>query len=316
MNQVTDKIFNSIESSMDKAMHLTEKSVDAFAFGAQKILLVTHAINETIFEFIHHHYKRKNHDRLIRYASLPWSIAIPVGYKYITRNAFHRLPIFQQGIHMIRAKVGGGKSLTSFVLAQMTLEQTGIPSYFTSPVEKPQLSEDGKYYYVYHRVIDLKHYYKDGKKVMNFNTDKYKNIHKDERHLQYNPRMNKGKKYNESFIPEHEDHLLMRHDGMEGIYMYSQHMKLDSQDMDSLTFMHEVETVKDIPIKAWLNKGNLRYVPVKLKFVTYTIQSEFDGTIKRKKYAQFSLPVKYEVLERYNTYAENRKHAGLKKDYE
>lgn len=316
MNQLADKIFLTIETTMDKSVHLAEKGMDAFAFGSKKILDSTHALNEWLYAFIHHHYKKNNHIKYIKYASLPWSLAIPVGYKYLTRHTYQRLPIFQQGIHMVRAKVGGGKSLTSFVLAQMTLEETGIPSYFTSPVEKPQLSEDGKYYYVYHRVIDLKDYYKDGKKVMNYNTDKYKNIHKDERHLQYNPRMNKGKKYNESFIPEHEDHLLMRHDGMHGIYMYSQHMKLDSQDMDSLTFMHEVETVKDIPLKTWLDHDNLKLVPVKLKFTTHTIQTEFDGTMKRKKYAQFSLPVKYSVLQRYNTFAENRKHAGLKKDYE
>jgi hypothetical protein len=316
MNQAADKIFNAIELSMDKVMHLTEISVDAFACVAKKLLNSSHALNERLYASIHHHYKKNNHIKYIKYASLPWSLSIILAYKYFSKNTDKRLPIFIPGMHMIRARVGGGKSLASFVLAEMTLKATGHPSYFTSPVEKPQLSEDGKYYFVYHRVINMKDYYKDGKKVLNFNTDKYKNIHKDERHLQYNPRLNKGKKYNESFIPEHEDHLLMRHDGMERIYMYSQHMKLDSQDMDSITLMHEVETVKDIPIKTWLDNDNLKYIPIKLKFKSYQIETNFDGTMKRKLYAKFSLPVPYDVLQRYDTHAERYKHLGLKKDYE
>ena len=223
---------------MDKIVHLADMSLDAFSHAAKKILNIFDKFSNGFMNNVYAFYKRNAHDRFIRYASLPWSTAIVYVYKYLSVGRYYRLPIFQPGMHMIRAKVGGGKSLTSFVLAEMTLEATGYGSYFTSPVEKPQLSEDGKYYYVHHRVIDMKDYYKDGKKVMNFNTDKYKDIHKDERHLQYNPRLNKGKEYNKSFVPEHEDHLLMRHDGMEHIYMYSQHAKLDAQDMDSITYMH------------------------------------------------------------------------------
>ncbi|MCD4826540.1 MAG: hypothetical protein K8Q99_02100 [Acholeplasmataceae bacterium] len=315
MEKHTDKLFDKIESFFDKSVHLAEKGLDAFCHVSKKFLNNADNISNSLYEKMHQMYKNNGHDRFIRYASLPWSITIPVAYKYITMGAYSRLPIFQPGMHMIRAKVGGGKSLTSFVLAEMTLLATANGSYFTSPVEKPQLSEDGKYWYVHHRVVNMSDYYKDGKKVLNFNTDKYKDIHKDERHLQYNPRMNKGKKYNESFIPEHEDHLLMRHDGMEHIYMYSQHLKLDSQDMTTITYMHEVSTKKDIPIKRWLDSGDLKYIPVKLRFESYTIEPSFDGAMKRKKVAKFNLPVPYNVLERYDTLAERHKHAGLPVDY-
>ncbi len=315
MKDFLDPFFNKIEYGFDKVSDASDHALDFIAKGTNKVLLFFGQSSEFIYRTIYDFYKKNNHDRLIRYASLPWSITIPVAKKYLTRNDYSRLPIFQPGMHMIRAKVGGGKSLTSFVLAELTLLRTANGSYFTSPVEKPQLSEDGKYWYVHHRVIDLRDYYKDGNKVLNFNTDKYKDIHKDERHLQYNPRMNKGKEYNKSFVPEHEDHLLMRHDGMEHIYMYSQHGKLDSQDMDSITFMHEVQTIKDIPIKRWLDSGDLKYIPVKLKFTTYVVDVEFNGEMKRKVYARFSLPVPYDVLERFDTHAERFKHAGLPVDY-
>jgi hypothetical protein len=315
MKDYLDPIYNKCELYIDKTVHLAEKGLDAFSHAAKQALNIFDKFSNGLFDSLHAYYKRNGHDRFIRYASLPWSISIPIAYKYLSAGSYYRLPIFQPGMHMIRAKVGGGKSLTSFVLAEMTLLATANGSYFTSPVEKPQLSEDGKYYYVHHRVIDMKDYYKDGKKVMNFNTDKYKDIHKDERHLQYNPRLNKGKEYNKSFVPEHEDHLLMRHDGMEHIYMYSQHAKLDAQDMDSITYMHEVETKKDIPIKRWLDSGDLKYIPVKLKFSTYVVDVGFDGSMKRKKVAKFNIPVPFSVLERFDTHAERYKHAGLPVDY-
>ena len=102
---------------------------------------------------------------------------------------------------MVWANVGGGKSLLSFVLAEMHRLETGYSSYFTAPVEKPQVTEDGEWLYVYHKVIDLKSYYQKGKKILNFNTDKYRIIFKDERHLDYTPRMNKTKEYNDTFVP-------------------------------------------------------------------------------------------------------------------
>jgi hypothetical protein len=312
MNKI-ESIFDKTEDLIDKMMHLGDIALDAFfhlqSKGFKIFFNSCNLFLQTIFKFY------KKHGKILRYASLPWSIVILKIYKWMHSNSYDRLPIFMPGMHMIRARVGGGKSLASFVLAEMTLEHTGYASYFTSPVEKPQLSEDGTYWYVMHRVINMNDYYKDGKKVMAYNTDKYKNMHKDERHLDYNPRMNKGKKYNSTFIPEHEDHLLMRHDGFDHIYMYSQHMKLDSQEMDALTLMHEVETNKDIPIQRWLEDGEFKYIPIKLKFTSYTIEVDFDGSIKRKVFKSWKIPVPYDVLKRFDTHAERNKHAGLPKDY-
>lgn len=312
MNKV-EKVFDQAEQSIDKMMHLGDIALDAFFHVVGKILQRFADTSNLILKSAHALYKK--YDRKLRYLSLPWSASIPWIYKWVHSNAYDRLPIFIPGMHMIRARVGGGKSLTSLVIAEMTLEHTGFASYFTSAVEKPQLSEDGTYWYVMHRVIKLSDYYKDGKKSMNFNTKKYKNIHKDERHLEFNPRMNKTKEYNSRFIPEHEDDLLMRHTGFEHKFMYSQHMKLDSQDMDAITLMHEVETVKDIPIKRWLEDGGFKYIPIKLKFTSYTIEIDFDGSMKRKVFRKWKLQVPYEVLNKFETHAEKDKYAGLPYDY-
>lgn len=253
--------------------------------------------------------------KLLKFLSLPWSILILIFYKLYSKFNRDSNPLLVPGLHMIRAGVGGGKSLTSFVLAEYCLEHFGMASYFTSPVEKPQLSEDKKYWYVMHRVIDLNQYYKDGKKVMNYNFEKYPWMHKDERHLRFNPRLNKTKEYNDQFIPEHEDELLMRHDGAKAIYKYSQHMRLDTQELENLTFIHEVVTKKDIPIKKWINDDKFDFIPIKLKFKTYTINFDFDGSYSRNLYKNWSMKVPLDVLMRFETHAESKKYRHLKVDY-
>ena len=126
--------------------------------------------------------------------------------------------------------------------------------------------------------------------------------------------MNKRSDYNDKFIPEQRDEILMRHEGMEYIYKYSQYFKLDSQDMDALTYMHDVETVKDIPIKRWLETGKLNYIPIVLKFTTFVIELSFDGAMKRKKVGSCKIPIPYELLERFDTHAERYRNAGLPVD--
>lgn len=308
-----EHVFDKTVENIDKIMHQGDRALDAcFNVIGHTMQKISNGGN-LFLESINKVYQP--HARKFRYASLPWSLLVYYGYKLMHISDIENLPLLKEGMHMVRSRVGGGKSLTSLVLAELTLRKTGLPSYFTSPVEKPRLSEDGRYFYVMHRVVNTDDYYREGKKVKNFNAEKRPYFHKDERHLDYNPRMNKGKAYNKKWIPEHEDELLMRHDGFKVIIKYSQHLKLDSQEMDALTYMHEVETKKDIPIKRWLDDGKFKYIPVKLKFDTYKIEVNFDGSMKRKLVKKWELPVPYEVLQMFDTHAEAYKHAGLPMDY-
>ncbi|MDA3884885.1 MAG: hypothetical protein PF638_04750 [Candidatus Delongbacteria bacterium] len=317
LEEKMDYIFNHMELYMDKLVHHADKALDALSkapdYTLKTFMNFIESITDSIYELLN---KDTSIARLLRYGSLPWSIIIPKGYKYFFSNQFNKALLFVPGVHMIKAKVGGGKSLTSFVLAELYLEETGRGSYFTSPVEKPQVTDDGNWLYVYHRVIDPSDYYKDGKKIKNYNSEKYKIFHKDERLITFNRRENKSSEYNKKFIPEQRDEVLMRHQGIERIYKYSQSPKLDSQEMELLTYMHEVETVKTIPTKRWLESGRFDYIPVKLKFTTYELQFNFgDSSMKRKKIGSCTLPVPFEILKRFDTHAESKRYAGLPVDY-
>ncbi len=316
MKDYLDPVFNKCESILDKIVLRVDKGLDVGSQVPKFMLKSFNSFIENIDEQIYDRLGKETRlARLLRFSSLPWSVVIPKGYKYFTSNQYSKDLIFSPGVHMIRAKVGGGKSLTSFILAEIYLEETGLGSYFTSPVEKPSVTEDGEWLYVFHRVINTDDYYKDGKKVLNYNTEKYKIMHKDERHEKYNPRLNKTTNYNNQFIPEQKDEIFMRHQGFKSIYKYSQYMKLDSQDMDALTYMHDVETVKDIPIQRWLDTGELNYIPVVLKFTTYKVEIAFEGSMKRKKVGSCKIPVPYHLLQRFDTHAERGRYAGLPVDY-
>jgi hypothetical protein len=316
MKNYLEPFFSKCESVIDWIVYQVDEGMDAISKVPNYLLEKYNGVIENIDEQF---YDRLNKEtslaRLMRFGSLPWSVIIPKGYKYFISNQYGKALLFKDGVHMIRAKVGGGKSLASFILAEIYLEETGLGSYFTSPVEKPSVTEDGEWLYVFHRVINTNDYYKKGHKVQNYNTKKYKTMHKDERHLEYNPRLNNRSDYNDKFIPEQKDEILMRHEGFDHIYKYSQYMKLDSQDMDALTYMHDVETVKDIPIQRWLDTGELNFIPVVLKFTTFQIEIAFDGGMKRKKVGSCKIPVPYELLERFDTHAERYRNAGLPVDY-
>lgn len=299
-----DSIYNQIDNSFDKIMHSSEKGLDAFfSILSKTVDLTMNNVEKTLKGF---HDIVQSNAKLLRHLGLPWTIAIPKVWLWYKNRSSDILPTDKEGIHFFRAPVGGGKSLTSFVLAERTLALYGHPSYFTSPVEKPQLDEEGEYYYVMHKVINLDDHYVKGKKVKDFDYEKYPHVYKDERHLRYNPRMNKTKEYNEKWLIEHNDELLMRHDGAKTINKFSQHMKLDSQEMETATYMHEIEAKKGLPWKQWLKDGLLRVYPYVIHFKTYKIDFTFEGIPERKLVKKWKLPVPMEVLERYDTHAEKQ----------
>lgn len=318
MNQdLADRVFQELEGVTDNIEHRVSNVLDAFSRIPQKNIDMFFSLLESMTDTIH---ENANKDtalgKLFRHAGLPYSSLFPKIYMdYVHGNK--NVPLIKQpGVHMIRAKVGGGKSLLSFVLAEAYLKETGHASYFTSPVEKPKLTSDGKFFYVYHRYINLDDYFdKDGKKTKKFNTQKYKVIHKDERHLQFNPRLNNTSEYKKKFIPQQQDEILMRHQGISHVYKYSQYSKLDSQDMQALTYMHDVQVVKDIPLKRWLETGDFNYIPVAIKITTYEVEVGFEGDMKRKRIATQKLPIPFEVLENFDTHAEKYRYAGLPVDY-
>lgn len=314
-------VFKEIEKTFDLIITNYDKGLNALAKPPRLVLEKFNELSTEVIDGIHSQLKRDTFAaEVIRKGSLPYSAYIRKAYKYyfLSRNS---PPIFHPGVHMVRASVGGGKSLLSYILAELYRIKTGLGCYFTSPVEKPRLSEDERFYYVYHRVINLDDYfmYDNDKekyvKIKKFNTAKHKVMHKDERHLDYNPRENNTKAYKDRFIAQQQDEILMRHQGITHIYKYTQYMKLDGQDMQALTYMHDVSTVKDIPLSRWLEDGNFNIIPVKLKIKTYKLDVSFDGSLKRIKIATYTLDVPFELLQNFDTHAESYRDNQLPVDY-
>lgn len=300
-----ENAFEKVDVGLEKMMQAGESGLDAFFNIIEKGLDHTHKAIEfsmdKVFKVV------QSFSKQLRYAGLPWTVVIPKIWLWWHLRRTEALPTDKEGIHFFRSPVGGGKSLTSLVLAERTLKLTGHPSYFSSPVEKPQLSEDGEYWYVMHKVEKLDDVYVDGKRVKEWDYDKYPFVNKDERHLRFNPRQNKTKKYNDAWLIEHEDELLMRHEGAKRIYKFSQHMKLDNQEMETAVYMHDIKAIKGLPILQWLKDGLLRVYPYMIQFETYEIEYSFDGTMKRRLVRKWYLPVPIEVLEKFDTHAERRR---------
>lgn len=308
MVNIFNKTFESIEKILEKIMASSELILDAFFHGISTVFKHIYKSFGYIMDKFHN--IMDTNGKLLRHLGFPWVILIPKVWQYFYMQKHLSLPTDKEGIHFFRSPVGGGKSLTSLVLAERALKVTGFASYFTSPVEKPQraLDDDGnEYWYVMHKVEKLDDVYVNGKRAKEFDYDRYPYVNKDERHLRFNPRMNKTKEYNQAWLVEHEDELLMRHDGAKRIYKFSQHMKLDSQEMETATYMHDIKAVKGLPWTQFLKDGLLRIYPYMIQFETYEIIYSFKGDMDRRLVAKWNLMVPMEVLDKFDTHAERRR---------
>lgn len=308
MVNIFNKTFESIEKILEKIMASSELILDAFFHGISTVFKHIYKCFGYIMDKFHN--IMDSNGKLLRHLGFPWVILIPKVWQYFYMQKHLSLPTDKEGIHFFRSPVGGGKSLTSLVLAERALKVTGFASYFTSPVEKPQkaVDDDGnEYWYVMHKVEKLDDVYVNGKRAKEFDYDRYPYVNKDERHLRFNPRMNKTKEYNQAWLVEHEDELLMRHDGAKRIYKFSQHMKLDSQEMETATYMHDIKAVKGLPWTQFLKDGLLRIYPYMIQFETYEIIYSFKGDMDRRLVAKWNLMVPMEVLDKFDTHAERRR---------
>lgn len=308
MVNIFNKTFESIEKILEKIMASSELILDAFFHGISTVFKHIYKCFGYIMDKFHN--IMDSNGKLLRHLGFPWVILIPKVWQYFYMQKHLSLPTDKEGIHFFRSPVGGGKSLTSLVLAERALKVTGFASYFTSPVEKPQkaVDDDGnEYWYVMHKVEKLDDVYVNGKRAKEFDYDRYPYVNKDERHLRFNPRMNKTKEYNQAWLVEHEDELLMRHDGAKRIYKFSQHMKLDSQEMETATYMHDIKAVKGLPWTQFLKDGLLRIYPYVIQFETYEIIYSFKGDMDRRLVAKWNLMVPMEVLDKFDTHAERRR---------
>lgn len=253
-----------------------------------------------------------------RWSTIPFNYIIKRTWLWYVFKTNDDEPLDETGVHYVRARPGGGKSMLAYQKANETLEKHGYPSYMTHPIEKPKLTEDKKFWYVDHRLINLRNYFDaKGNQTKLFNTDMYKQMHIDEFHIENNPRRNKEKEYNAFFIPFLNQLLSIRHDGFDyNIYIYSQIPNNDIQLMSTITKYHEVKLIKGLPYWKWIKDGKFVIVPIKWKIKTFDVEIGEGGSIKRKLYRAWSKKVDYDKLEYFETHAMrgNKRHLPL--DYE
>lgn len=308
---------------MDEIMQLYEKITDKILEGIFDVLGYPLIIIQKILDQVHLIIEKvvSEYDRTVTnlYGFFRWT-TIPLNYIivrtwlwYIFRLALHE-PLDDTGVHLIRSNPGGGKSMLAFQKSNEIADRTGYASYHTSRIEKPHLTEDKKFYAVYHRVINLKNYYKNGKKVMRYNTKLYKSMHVDEFHYLNNSRLNKTNVYNEFFIPFLNDLVLMRHEGFENnIYLYSQVPNNDVQIMSILVHYHEVDLVKGIDYWRWIRTGKFEIVPKYWRIETFNVDRA--NPTKKKLYRKWKKRVDIDNLTYFDTHAMAHEFDNLPVDY-
>jgi hypothetical protein len=307
------QLFLYVTLIIEKMMRLFEKSAGAFSVASVKCIIGFEKIEQLVFK-IHSTIALWLYNKIFRITTMPWNWLIIRTFLFLVFRPGEDKHYLKPGLHIWTSEPGGGKSISSYTMAEIIRKVEGMASYFTSPVENLRLSEDGKYWYFYHPVINPDNYYRDGKKVLEYNFEKYAALFKDENHLRYNPRMNKGNDYNKRFVPEHNDELLVRQQFKHGIHIFTQQMRVDSQQMESCMFYHIIhKTVKGLPYLKWIDDGQFKIIPRFVKISSYKIEKKLDSQ-KLKLYRRFKLHIDPEIIPYFNTYAERNRNAHLKKD--
>lgn len=221
-------------------------------------------------------------------------------------------PLDVEGIHYLVAGPGGGKSTLMKQKMDEFMEQSGKTSYVTTKLEKPKIDEATQLKYVYHRWINIKHYYKDGKKVMQFNTRLHDRLFIDEFHVLNNNRNNKTREYNNFFIPFINDLVLLRHLGFKTIYLASQVPSNDIQLMSILVRYHEIKLKKGVDYWRWIRTGKFEIVPLKWRINTYQLEPL---TMKKRLVRRWSKRVNMDYLEDFETLNMRNHGSHLKLDF-
>lgn len=310
-----EKFIDSLFDRLDKFVHLLTKLLDAFFHIQNSIFNLFSKLVFTLIGLLVDFTKRIY--KFFRWSTIPINfIIVRVWWLWYLFRYEDYDPLRKPGVHYIRALPGGGKSLLGYQLANTIMDETGYSSYISAKLEKPKLTKDGKYYYVNHQVIDIKSYYKDGKKVKRFNTNKFKSLILDEFHVLNNQRLNMQKENKAFFIPFINDLVLLRHQGFSNnIYLLSQIPNNDVQVMSILAGYHELSLKKGVSYWQFIKTGRLRVVPLRIKIKHFKIEWNDNGVSKKKLIRTTNRKVDLDRLEYFDTLAERDRDKDLPLDF-
>jgi hypothetical protein len=271
-------------------------------FVLSKSLDIAQAIGMTVYPWF-------------RWTTIPFNYLIVRTFLWYIYRDDGKEPLDIPGVHYIVSPPGGGKSMLAFQKSNEIADDTGYGSYHTSRIEKPRLSRDGRFYVVSHRVINPKDYYEKRKKVMRFNTTKYKALFFDEFHAENNSRLNKESAYNDFFIPFMNDLIKMRHFGFDrNIYLFSQVPNNDIQIMSIIARYHEVTIKKGLRYTDWIARGRFKIEPLYFIIKTYRMIRTTEN-FRKKLDRVWKKRVDIPRLDYFDTHAMAHEHDELPYDF-
>lgn len=256
--------------NIGKFINYIEKIIEMFF----KVLFLGFRITAYIKEQIINVYSKiaLKFYKLMRWMTIPYNWLIIRTWLWYIFYGGENEPLDVEGVHYIVSPPGGGKSTLAKQKMDEHMSRTGKTSYVTTKMEMPKVDATNGKKYVYHRWIDIKKYYKDGKKVMQYNTKLHNMMVIDEFHVLNNNRLNKTTKYNDFFIPFINDLVLIRHIKFRKVYLLSQVPSNDIQLMSILVRYHEVKLKKGVNYWRWIKTGKFEILPLKWRIKTYTIE--------------------------------------------
>lgn len=250
--------------------------------------------------------------RMVRYCTFPWHFIWILGFIIGSKTAFKPLIYDKDGIHIIIGGPGCGKSSLLYYLMERIRILFGKPSYINSMMEKPRLSEDRSYRFIYHVLYKFTDFWNSRRMIKVPNHKICGSLGIDEGHRELNYRENGTSEYNDKFIPFIKYAVLVRK-YIKKIYITTQMGKVDTQLMalaESIT-QPRIDIGFDYP--DWLIESGIFKFKI-LGFYIDVYGKDINGDKTTKPISSFYIKNEYADFDYFDTYAESDAYDHLPMD--
>jgi len=195
-----------------------------------------------------------------------WALIIKYKIRYLFSN-----PLYNNGVHLIEAPSGTGKTLLMNIIIQNTVDADrdfmycNINQFEASKVQP----------------VDIFDMFQDGMQkyrlALNINDRRCKGLIIDEINANFNRRLNSRKAYNDIFVGLMEFAVTARHQGLNKLYFIGQDIALqDGQLQQIFKYRHLIYATKRYNYKLYLDTGEVALLPKKLKVIHFVKTGDKD----------------------------------------
>lgn len=211
------------------------------------------------------------------------------------RRARKRNILRANGVHVLTALMGGGKTLTINVMLQDMISDNQF-IYVTDRAHVDALKCGTAVF------VELMDCFSDGVQIkqlpLKINDKTCAGIVVEEVAIEFNRRKNRNASYNDKFLGWIEMIVSLRHQGIPAIYILSQSYELvDIQLHRIASFKHVIYPYKKWSYDAYKHNDKLLYLPSALTIVTYPKNKDnFDYDETRKSAQRIKIDYKRHIL--------------------